>query len=147
LVGGYAWDRFGLTRETPYVYGRGGARYARDGEQARITELMKQAGARFFLYGHDHVFADQVADGVHFVCCGRPSWLSSAWWSSPGWREAYGDSAARDPHDFYAAIGYTRLTISPHRALVQYVRTGTDGSRTENVTVPVGGVVHEFSET
>ncbi|HUU83290.1 MAG TPA: metallophosphoesterase [Phycisphaerae bacterium] len=145
LVGGYAWDLDGTSRATDYVYGRGGARYARVGEQDRITQIMKQVGAQFFLYGHDHMFAHRQAEGIHFVCCGRPTWLSAAWWETPGWREAYGDAAARDPHDFYGAIGYTRLTVGPDEARIQYLRTATDPKGTENVSTPVGQVVHEFA--
>jgi 3',5'-cyclic AMP phosphodiesterase CpdA len=145
LVGGWAWDLTGRRRNPRYVYGRGGARYLRVGEQARITELMQRTGARLFLYGHDHVFAHQQAESLHFVCCGRPTFLSRSWWSTPGWREAYGDVGARDPHDFYAALGYTRLTVSSERVLIEYVRTGTDAAQSENVTGAEGEVVYAHS--
>jgi hypothetical protein len=145
LVGGYAWSPEGHSRVTGYTYGRGGARYARVGEQALITELMQRTGAQFFLYGHDHVYAHQQAEGIHFVCCGRPTRLSRRWWRNPGWREAYGDVNKRDPHDFYAAIGYTRLTIAPGSVRVEYVRTAEDPGGRENVSTPLGGVVHRFT--
>ncbi|MCP4593346.1 MAG: hypothetical protein GY842_21635 [bacterium] len=143
VVGGYTFGIHGDPDQHMYSYGRGGARYARVGEQTKITELMKKTGAQCFLYGHDHVFADQQAEGIHFVCCGRPSWTNSGWWSSPGWREAYGDVDARNPHDFYAAVGYTRLVVSPREVCVQYVRSGTDSHGFENVTQAVGEVVYE----
>ena len=145
LVGGSEWDLRGRSRQTDYVYGRGGARYAWVGEQRRISALMKRTGARLFLYGHDHVFAHQQTEGLHFVCCGRPTFLQPSWWDGPGWREAYGDAAARGPHDFYAAIGYTRLTVSPKQVRVEYVRSGTDERRAENVTQAEGEVVYSFS--
>ena len=145
LVGGYAWDLAGGTQDTDYVYGRGGARYARVGEQQRITELMKQAGAQIFLYGHDHVFTHQQAEGIHFVCCGRPTFLQSTWWTTPGWKEAYGSVDARNPHDFHAALGFVRLTISPDRFGLKYARTGTDPNGAENVTQQIGEVVYGLS--
>ncbi len=145
LVGGYAWDLEGRTRRPNYVYGRGGGRYALVGEQRRVTEIMKRAGAQFFLYGHDHVFAHQPAEDIHFVCCGRPSFLQQRWWRTPGWREAYGDVEARKPHDFYAAIGYVRLTISPKCLKLEYIRTGMDPAHAENVTQREGEVVYGFS--
>jgi predicted phosphodiesterase len=145
LVGGYAWDLLGETQQTNYVYGRGGARYALVGEQAQITDIMKRAGAQVFLYGHDHVFAHQQAEGIHFVCCGRPTFLNPRWWNTPGWKEAYGDVSARNPHDFYAALGYVRLTISPHEFNLDYIRTGTDTQRCENVTQPEGETVYSFT--
>ncbi|MBN2448348.1 MAG: metallophosphoesterase [Phycisphaerae bacterium] len=144
LVGGSKWNLSGDNPAPNYAYGRGGARYARVGEQSRVTELMKRYGARFFLYGHDHMFAHQQAEDLHFVCCGRPTFLNPRWWASSGWREAYGDVAARDPHDFYAALGYTRLTILPERVLVEYVRTGTDPEHAENVETAEGEIVHSF---
>jgi hypothetical protein len=144
LVGGSGWDASGLDLPTVYAYGRGGARYARAGEQDTITELMRQNGAQFFLYGHDHIFAHQQAEDIHFVCCGRPSKLTHRWWQTPGWSEMYGDVERRDPHDFYAAIGYTRLTISPGKVRLDYIRTGEDPGGNENVSTPVGGVVYGF---
>lgn len=145
LVGGYAWDLRGSRRDTDYVYGRGGARYARVGEQARVTDLMLRHGARFFLYGHDHVFAHQQAEGLHFVCCGRPTFLQPDWWRTPGWHEAYGDVGARNPHDFHGAIGYTRLSVAPTRVQVEYVRSGTDATLCENTSVAEGEVTHAFA--
>ncbi|MCP4249226.1 MAG: hypothetical protein GY778_19455 [bacterium] len=147
LVGGYG---YGIIRESDgrllrNAYGRGGARFARVGEQGRVTELMKQHGAQLFLYGHDHIFAHQRADEIDFVCCGRPTLLSKRWWNTRGWREMYGDVQARGPHDFHAALGYTRLTVAPDEMTVEYVRTGTDQRGVENVSVPEGKVVSGFT--
>jgi predicted phosphodiesterase len=145
LVGGWGYDLTGQTRITDYSYARGGARYARVGQQARITDTMKRTNARFFLYGHDHIFAHQQAEGIHFICCGRPTHLDSNWWVTPGWLEAYGRANARNPHHFYGAIGYTRLSISPDCVEVQYVRTGTDSKHTGNVTTPIGKPVYTYA--
>ncbi|HUU82895.1 MAG TPA: metallophosphoesterase [Phycisphaerae bacterium] len=148
LMGGWNWGREGTKRPPEAsAYARGGARYARVGEQARITDLMNRAGAQMFLYGHDHVFAHQQAEGIHFVCCGRPTKMPDRMQSTPGWKEAYGEASARNPHDFHLAVGYTRLSVAPHGVTVDYVRTGTDPSGRENVSIPVGGTVYQFSVT
>ncbi|MEZ5332705.1 MAG: metallophosphoesterase [Thermoanaerobaculia bacterium] len=146
LVGGSEWDLSASTRRTVYKYGRGGGRYALVGEQARVTAALRDAGGGAFLYGHDHVFADQPAEGVRFLCCGRTTIHTEAdrlWWRGPGWAEAYGDVAARDPYDFWAAIGYVRLEVTPQRATLQLVRTAE--SPGDNVTTPLGEVFHEAS--
>jgi hypothetical protein len=146
VVGGSEWDLEGKSRITEYAYGRGGARYARVGEQARVTEIMRKHGARFYLYGHDHVFCHQKDEDISYVCCGRTTTLSYEWWRNPGWKEAYGEAASRNPHDFFGAIGYTRLTIAPEKVDVEYIRTGTDPWRKENVEAPEGEVVYGFTE-
>lgn len=142
VLGGYRWGVRGDEERPAYAYGRGGARYATVGEQRRLSRLMQDTGARFFFYGHDHVFAYQPWENLHYVCCGRPTWLSSEWWNTPGWREAYGRHDTRDPHDFYAALGYTRLTIGPSALRIEFIRTATDPKRMENVQTPLGGIVH-----
>lgn len=144
LVGGWARDNMGRPLSADgYAYGRGGARYARVGEQARITDLMRTHGARLFLYGHDHTFVHQQAEGLHFVCCGRSSLLDPGWFRTSGWQEAYGDYRARAPQDFHAALGFTRLAVEPDGIRVAYVRTGTDPRGAENVAGPEGTVVYE----
>ena len=146
LAGGLGWGVMD-GRRTAHAYGRGGAKYARIGEQAKITEIMKRTGAQFFMYGHDHVFAHQQAEGIHFLLTGRPTGLSPGWWDSPDWVEAYGTAAARDPYDFYAALGYTRLNISPEKLTVEFVRSGTHGRNIENITQREGEVFHRFVVT
>ncbi|HUF75104.1 MAG TPA: metallophosphoesterase, partial [Longimicrobiales bacterium] len=42
------------------LYGRGGPRAARVGEQRIVHELMREHGVQIFFYGHDHVFVDEV---------------------------------------------------------------------------------------
>lgn len=147
LMGGWDYDLEGLDRDAEYKYGRGGARYARKGEQARITELMQRHGARYFFYGHDHVFAHQAAEGVEFVCCGRPSYLSPRWWRAPGWREAYGQLKSRSAREFLATIGYTRLTVEPQRVVIEYVRPALAPMRGENVAPTPDGVVYRWDSS
>jgi len=52
-------------------YGRGGGAFATQYEQALLHNLCKQYGAHIFK-GHDHLWADEVVDGVHYYCAGLP---------------------------------------------------------------------------
>lgn len=146
LVGGWHYDGSGRSQRTDYYYGRGGGKYARVGEQAKVNELMKKHGARFFLYGHDHIFTHQPADGIDFVCCGRPSYLNPEWYPRPGFVEAYGENKG-DPHGFLAALGYTRLTISPSEVKLDYIRTAPDPGGGENIDTPIGSAAYSTTFT
>ena len=57
------------------LYGRGGSRAWNTGEQIRIHELMKKHKVQIFFYGHDHVFVDDIVEGIHYTLpgsCGAP---------------------------------------------------------------------------
>ena len=103
VVGGNAGNAF----ET--LYGRGGPRAARVGEQAVLHEMMRELGVQIFFFGHDHVFLDEVVDGIHYALlgsCGAP------WKFGPeitGYRSYWPDS------------GHARLTVRPDAATVDYV--------------------------
>jgi hypothetical protein len=142
LVGGSKWDADCKPTSTGYAYGRGGARYARVGEQAKVTDLMKRFGSQFFVYGHDHVFAHQQAEGIHFICCGCPTRVPNRWAKEEGFVEAYGDFRAQNPHDFIMDVGYTRLTVSSNEVAFEYIKTGIDPQSAENIDAEVGDVVH-----
>ena len=147
VVGGSEWSTNCKVRNSGYAYGRGGARYARVGEQSKITDIMKRAGCQFFVYGHDHIFAHQQDEGIHYVCCGRPTFVPSHWADEAGFVEAYGDHRARDPYDFFMDVGYTRLTVGPEKVAFEYIKTGMDPKGAENIKVNVGDVVHRFEVT
>ena len=76
VVGG----KGGNERES--LYGRGGARAFNVGEQAKMHDLMKTHGVQAFFYGHDHVFTDEVVDGIHYTLpgsAGIPVKFSKSW--------------------------------------------------------------------
>jgi hypothetical protein len=50
-------------------YGRGGAAFAYDYEQAIVHDLARQYNAHIF-HGHDHLLAAEFADGVLYYCAG-----------------------------------------------------------------------------
>jgi hypothetical protein len=98
-------------------YGRGGGSFAKVGEQGRIHDLMIQCGGSIVFKGHDHVYADEVVDGVHYTTCGcthgernkGPQWIDTQ-----GFRELY-------PGGFTYLQGYIRVEISTQRLEVEYV--------------------------
>jgi hypothetical protein len=113
-VGGNAGNPFDT------LYGRGGPRAALVGEQALVHEMMRDFGVQIFFFGHDHVFLDEVVDGIHYALpgsCGAP------WKFGPdvtGYTSYWSDS------------GHGRLTVRPERATVEYVDRA-------------GRVIHQFS--
>lgn len=102
-VGGNAGNPFDT------LYGRGGPRAASVGEQEIVHEMMREFGVQIFFFGHDHVFLDEVVDGIHYALpgsCGAP------WKFGPevtGYKRYWSDS------------GHARLTVRPDRATVEYI--------------------------
>ena len=91
------------------LYGRGGYRAWDSGEQRRTHELMKQHKVQIFFYGHDHVFVDEVVDGIHYALpgsCGAPWKFTRA---ETGYERFWSDS------------GHARLEITPERATVTFI--------------------------
>lgn len=112
-VGGHA----ATERET--LYGRGGPRAAGVGEQRLIHEAMREFGVQVFFYGHDHVFVDEIVDGIHYTLpgsCGAP-WKFGK--EITGYGRYWGDS------------GHARLIVRPDQTTVSFVSQA-------------GQVIHEF---
>ena len=113
-VGGNAATRF----ET--LYGRGGPRAASVGEQRLVHEMMREFGVQIFFFGHDHVFLDEVVDGIHYALpgsCGAP-------WKFGPEVTGYGR--------YWPDSGHGRLTVRPERATVDFVNQA-------------GQVIHQFT--
>jgi hypothetical protein len=107
----------GTERET--LYGLGGPRAAGVGEQKLLQEAMREFGVQIFFYGHDHVFVDEVVDGIHYALpgsCGAPWRFGS---EITGYGRYWGDS------------GHGRLTVRPEQATIEFVNQA-------------GQVLHEF---
>jgi predicted phosphodiesterase len=101
-------------------YGRGGARAWNLGEQAKIHALMKEHKVQIFFYGHDHVFVDDIVDGIHYALpgsCGAP-WKFTR--EETGYERFWPDS------------GHATLEVTPEKATVTFI----------NVE---GKVLHSFS--
>jgi hypothetical protein len=106
--------------ETETLYGRGGHRAAEVGEQKLLHEAMLEFGVQVFFYGHDHVFVDEIVDGIHYTLpgsCGAPWHFGS---EVTGYGRFWGDS------------GHARLSVRPERATVRFVNLA-------------GQVIHEFA--
>jgi hypothetical protein len=91
------------------MYGRGGARAWNTGEQARIHALMKKHKVQVFFYGHDHLFVDDVVDGIHYTLpgsCGAP-WKFSK--KETGYERFWSDS------------GHAQLDVTPEKATVTFI--------------------------
>lgn len=90
------------------IYGRGGARAWNTGEQVRIHGLMKQHKVQAFFYGHDHVFVDDVVDGIHYSLpgsCGAP-WKFTK--EETGYERSWPDS------------GHAQMDVTPEKATVTF---------------------------
>ena len=90
-------------------YGRGGARAWNLGEQARIHALMKKHKVQIFFYGHDHVFVDDVVEGIHYTLpgsCGAPWHFTKA---ETGYER------------FWPESGHARLDVTPEKATVTFI--------------------------
>lgn len=83
-------------------YGRGGGLAANIGEQADLHQWMRQFGVQALFYGHDHVFTDNVVDGIHYICVGSAGapWMFTRvetgydkYWTSYGytWVDTHAD--------------------------------------------------------
>ncbi len=91
------------------LYGRGGARAWNSGEQLRIHNLMKKHQVQIFFYGHDHVFVDDIVDGIHYSLpgsCGAPWKFTKA---ETGYERFWPDS------------GHARLDVSPAKATITFI--------------------------
>jgi predicted phosphodiesterase len=91
------------------LYGRGGARAWNTGEQARIHSLMKKHHVQIFFYGHDHVFVDDVVDGIHYALpgsCGAPWKFTRA---ETGYERFWPDS------------GHAQLDVTPKKAIISFI--------------------------
>jgi hypothetical protein len=75
---------------------------------------MLDHGVQAFFYGHDHVFVDDVVDGIHYAL---PGSFGAPWHFGPettGYARFWGDS------------GHARLSVSPREARVDYInQTGS----------------------
>ncbi len=81
--------------------------------------MMREFGVQILFFGHDHVFLDEVVDGIHYALpgsCGAP-WKVGR--EVTGYRKYWPDS------------GHGRLTVRPEQATVEFVNQA-------------GQVIHEF---
>lgn len=112
-VGGAAGD------EANSNYGRGGGQAAYVGEQAIVHQLMLDYGVQIFFYGHDHVFADMVVDGIHYSMPGSAGAPWKFTTAETGYTEYWPDS------------GWAWVNVSPETVHVEFIGQGV-------------GILHEY---
>ena len=100
------------------VKSRGGAKWAHVGDQARIHKLMKEHGAQFYLYGHDHCFAHSQKDRIQYISCGRARQTPYFWMKRPLWKELYSDA------EYHAVPGYTVFDVNRNSVTCRYKFAG-----------------------
>ncbi len=91
------------------LYGRGGARAVNVGEQKIVHQLMHDHGVQIFFYGHDHVFVDDVVDGIHYAL---PGSFGAPWHFQPG---------VTGYDRFWADSGHARVNVTAKEVVVEYV--------------------------
>jgi len=101
-------------------YGRGGAAFAHEWEQGEIHRMMRQYGAQIFFHSHDHVFADGLADGIHYTLCSMSTGLGVPnWASNPYFIDAY-------PYGFDVSKGHIHVSVSPRSVWVEQIQSSLD---------------------
>ncbi|KAK3254392.1 hypothetical protein CYMTET_36393 [Cymbomonas tetramitiformis] len=94
------------------LYGRGGAKAAKVGQQADLHATMVKYGAQVFLHGHDHVFNDEVVDGVHYTCAGS---------TGAPWAFIQEGGYSKDRMGAHVQFGHLRINVSPTQLSVEMV--------------------------
>ncbi|MGB9715800.1 MAG: metallophosphoesterase family protein, partial [Thermodesulfovibrionales bacterium] len=102
------------------AYGRGGAAFASDYEQAQIQSLAEQYGAHIF-YGHDHLLAKGWANGVLYYCCG------CAWGAQFDYKnyetlypDGYTSTSCNSNPPACENNGYVVVEVTPTQVKIQY---------------------------
>jgi hypothetical protein len=85
----------------------------RHGWALPIHQLMAKNGVTIFFQGHDHIFARQEKDGVIYQTLPDPA--------NPNY--AFNNKDAYKSGDIFPGSGRVRVSVSPEKVLVEYVRS------------------------
>jgi hypothetical protein len=85
----------------------------RPGWELPIHQLMAGSGVTIFFQGHDHVFARQAIDGVVYQTLPLPADPYYAFYNKDAYRTG----------DAFPGSGRVRVTVSPQKVRVEYVRS------------------------
>jgi hypothetical protein len=126
------------------AYGRGGLRSTDNnlingtftGEQAIVHQIMKDTGAQFFIYGHDHAFSfgeklssSNDPEGIYYITGGMPSeTVKPTWWGDlQNFYDYNYDGKLNDA--LYGEKGFTKITVyGKHNVTIEYI-----GTKDENI--------------
>jgi hypothetical protein len=87
-----------------------------------IHQLLLKTGVSAVFHGHDHFYAREERDGILYQLTPQPS-LAREQRLSPEELSEYGNSDGV----FLPSPGHLRVSVSPERARVEYVRGGDGG--------------------
>ena len=85
----------------------------RPGWEAPIHQLMEKYGVTIFFQGHDHVFAHQQLDGVVYQTLAEPADSSYTLYNQDAYKSG----------EILPSSGRTRVTVSPSKVRVEYIRS------------------------
>jgi hypothetical protein len=106
-------------------------RPASQGWDVPVHQLMVENGVNVFFHGHDHIFAEEEADGILYVECPKPDDAGYAWQPY-----GYGYNENLYPNgDMVQNSGHLRVTVSPAEVRIEYVRAYLSGDSGTNGTV------------
>ena len=123
LVGGFASNRGGIEAAHLYEWGgqdpTGEDQFAarRPGWERPIHDLLVSTGVSIFFHGHDHLYAQQVLDGVIYQEVPQPSATNDR---NAAQLAAEGGYVAGE---ILPSAGILRVRVEPERVQVDYVRT------------------------
>jgi hypothetical protein len=135
LVGGLDGQMRGGVEAAPYFEwgGRsldGSVAFAqkRNGWSMPIHPMLVKYGVTAVFHGHDHLYAKQVLDGVVYQEVPQPSAKNFS--SGPSLAAEYHYASGT----ILSSSGHLRVTVSPERVLVQYVRAWLPANETPQRT-------------
>jgi hypothetical protein len=108
-------------------YGRGGAVFAKEYEQAQLHALAVQYGAHFF-HGHDHLWAEEMVDGVLYYESGL-AWGSQSDYITKGahdkpysefYPEGFTSTSCHSIPPGCENNGYVIVEVSPTQVTIWY---------------------------
>ncbi|MFT3786841.1 MAG: metallophosphoesterase [Tepidisphaeraceae bacterium] len=105
----------------------------RNGWTLPIHQLMANNGVSLFFQGHDHLYARQELDGVVYQTCPVPADPNYAIYNDDRYL-----TGVKHPNS-----GYLRVTVEPHQATVQYVRSYLEAD--ESLNRKHGQITHEYT--
>lgn len=108
----------------------------RPGWAAPIHELLVKHGGSIVFHGHDHLYAQQERDGIIYQLVPQPG------------HSRFDNTRSLDEYGYKSGVkqgsaGILRVTVSPEKTLVEYVRAYPDSA--ENSEHKTGAVTHQYS--
>jgi hypothetical protein len=110
-------------------------RPAAEGWDMPIHQLMVANGVSVYFHGHDHMYAYEQLDGIHYLECPKPDDAGYTWQPySYGYIEGHYPDAVQIQNS-----GHIRVVVSPDSVNVSYVRSYLPGDGTN------GNIAHSFT--